>query len=159
MPHRWPLYFCPIGYVILCQNACHWLPQCHLVPPSSSVAAVSKTFTLLPRKSNRTNTEVGKQRQSHTLKFGKFCSIERLEYPISLWDHLHQCVCGMCVCLIVCVMCCACTHDERFWARWSKTIVHHIQRSIKSSSPPYIGHHCHAPHNCCRASAIVIGPP
>ena len=42
-----------------------------LVPPSSSMAAVSKALTLLPRKSDRTDAEVGDPSQSHTLRFGK----------------------------------------------------------------------------------------
>ena len=42
-----------------------------LVPPSSSMTAVSKTFTLLPRKSDRSNAELGEHHQSYMLRFGK----------------------------------------------------------------------------------------
>ena len=42
-----------------------------LVPASSSMAAVSKAFTPLPRKSDRSDPEVGEGRESHTLRFGK----------------------------------------------------------------------------------------
>ena len=42
-----------------------------LVPASSSMAAVSKTFTSLPQKSDRSGTEVGEHHESHMLRFGK----------------------------------------------------------------------------------------
>ena len=42
-----------------------------LVPASSSMAAVSKAFTPLPWKSDRNDAEVGEQRESHMLRFGK----------------------------------------------------------------------------------------
>ena len=42
-----------------------------LVPPSSSMAAVSKAFTPLPRKSARSHAELGERRHSHTLRFGR----------------------------------------------------------------------------------------
>ena len=42
-----------------------------LVPASSSMAAISKAFTPLPRKSDRSDTVVGECRESHTLRFGK----------------------------------------------------------------------------------------
>ena len=42
-----------------------------LVPPPSSMAAISKAFTLLSRKSDRNNAEVGERRQSHMLGFGE----------------------------------------------------------------------------------------
>ena len=43
-----------------------------LVPPLSSMAAVLKVLaTKLPRKSDRSDTEVGERWQSHTLRFGK----------------------------------------------------------------------------------------
>ena len=42
-----------------------------LVPASSSMAAVSKAFTPLPRKSDRSDAEVGERRELHTLRFGK----------------------------------------------------------------------------------------
>ena len=48
-----------------------------LVPPLSAMAAVSKAFTPLPRKSDRSDTEVSERRQSHTLRFGK-CQMVRL---------------------------------------------------------------------------------
>ena len=38
---------------------------------SSLMAAVSKAFTSLPRKSDRSDAEVGERRESHTLRFGK----------------------------------------------------------------------------------------
>ena len=42
-----------------------------LVPASSSMAAISKAFTSLPRKSDRSDAEAGERRESHTLRFGK----------------------------------------------------------------------------------------
>ena len=42
-----------------------------LVPPSSSMAAVLKALTPLPRKSDQIDTEVDDRCQSHTLRFGK----------------------------------------------------------------------------------------
>ena len=43
-----------------------------LVPALSLMAAVSNAFTLLPRKSDRSNAEVGERHDSHTqIKFGK----------------------------------------------------------------------------------------
>ena len=43
-----------------------------LVQPSSSMAAVSKALaTKLPRKSDRSNSEVGERWQSRTVRFGK----------------------------------------------------------------------------------------
>ena len=42
-----------------------------LDPPSSLMAAVSKAFTPLPRKSNRSGKELGEHSQQHTLRFGK----------------------------------------------------------------------------------------
>ena len=41
-----------------------------LVPSLSSMAAVSKAFTTLPRNSDRSDAEVGEHHQSHTLRFG-----------------------------------------------------------------------------------------
>ena len=42
-----------------------------LVLALSSMAAVSKAFTSLPRKSDRNDAEVGERRESHTLRSGK----------------------------------------------------------------------------------------
>ena len=42
-----------------------------LVPPLSSMAAVSKPFIPLPRKSDRSDAEVGERHQSHTLRYSK----------------------------------------------------------------------------------------
>ena len=42
-----------------------------LVAPSTSMAAVSKDSTPLPRKSDKSWVEVGERRQSHTLRFEK----------------------------------------------------------------------------------------
>ena len=42
-----------------------------LVPALSSMAAVLKAFTSLPRKSDRSDVEMGEHRESHTLRFGK----------------------------------------------------------------------------------------
>ena len=42
-----------------------------LDPPASSMAAVSKAYTPLPRKSNRSGKELEEHSQQHTLSFGK----------------------------------------------------------------------------------------
>ena len=42
-----------------------------LIPLSSSVAAISKAFTLLPWKSDRNNTDIGERHQSHSVNFDK----------------------------------------------------------------------------------------
>ena len=52
----------------------HWLAV--LVSASSSMDAVSKAFIPLPWKSDRSDTEVGERRESHTLRFG-VCSVEK----------------------------------------------------------------------------------
>ena len=49
-----------------------------LVPPSSSMAAVSKAFTQLPQKCDRSDEELSECHQSHVLRFGKCCSMEKL---------------------------------------------------------------------------------
>ena len=62
---------------LLANNLSNILPESAplvavLVPPSSSMAAVSKVLaTKLPRKSDRSDTEVGERWQSRTLRFGK----------------------------------------------------------------------------------------
>ena len=67
--HRWPLH-------LLANHLRNILPKTApslavLVPASSSMAAVSKAFTPLPRKSDRSDAEVGDRHESHTLRFGK----------------------------------------------------------------------------------------
>ena len=42
-----------------------------LLPPSSSMAAVSKAFTPVPWKSDERDVEFGEARQANTLRFGK----------------------------------------------------------------------------------------
>ena len=69
MRHRWPLH-------LLANHMCNILSESApsivvLVPPSSSMAAVSKAFTLLPWRSDRSGAEVGERRQSLTLRFAK----------------------------------------------------------------------------------------
>ena len=62
-----------------------------LVPPSSSIAAVSKAFTPLPWKSDRSDVELGERRQSHTLRFGKCLLVwKSLACTISLCNRLHK---------------------------------------------------------------------
>ena len=44
---------------------------CVSVPPLSSMAAASKAFTTLPRKSDWIDVELGERRQANKLRFGK----------------------------------------------------------------------------------------
>ena len=84
MQHRWPLHLL-INHLhnILSESVPLVVV---LVPPSSSMAAVSKAFTLLPRKSDRSGAEVGERCQSHMLRFGKCLgSVEKLrvlDFPL-----------------------------------------------------------------------------
>ena len=51
------------------------------------MAAVSKAFALLPRKSDRSDAELGEWRQSHTLMFGKCLwqgKLSALYFPLKL---------------------------------------------------------------------------
>ena len=57
-------------------KVCNILPKsaplvAALVPPSPLMAAISKAFTPLYQKSNRSGEELGERRQPHTLRFGK----------------------------------------------------------------------------------------
>ena len=67
--HRWPLHLLAKHLRNILSESAPSLAV--LVPASSSMAAVSKAFTSLPRKSDRSDAEVGERRESHTLRFGK----------------------------------------------------------------------------------------
>ena len=70
MWHRWPLHLLANHLRnILSESA---LSLAVLAPASSSMAAVSKAFTPLPRKRDRSDAEVGERHESHTLRFGKW---------------------------------------------------------------------------------------
>ena len=69
MRHRWPLHLLANHLRNILSESAPSVAV--LVPPSSSMAAISKAFTPLPRKSDRSDTEVGERRQSLTLRFGK----------------------------------------------------------------------------------------
>ena len=56
--------------VIFCRKVRHRLPSWSQ-HRSSSMATVSKAFTSLSRKSDRSDAEVGERRESHALRFGK----------------------------------------------------------------------------------------
>ena len=68
--HRWPIHVLANWLRNILLERAPLLAV--LVPPSSSMAAVSKGFTQLPRKSDRSAAELGERRQSHTLMFGKY---------------------------------------------------------------------------------------
>ena len=58
-----------------------------LVQPLSSNGCHLKGLTKLPRKSDRSDTEVGERRQSHTLRFGKCgqCGkVYRAQFPFEI---------------------------------------------------------------------------
>ena len=67
--HWWPLYLLAKRlYNILSEST----PLVAiLVPPLSSMAPVSKALILLPQKSDRSDKELRKHRQSCMLRFGK----------------------------------------------------------------------------------------
>ena len=67
--HRWPLHLLAIHLRNILSESAPSLAV--LVPASSSMAAVSKAFTSLPRKSDRSEAEVGYRRESYALSFGK----------------------------------------------------------------------------------------
>ena len=69
MRHRWPLHLLANRLRNILSESAPLVAV--LVPPSSSMAAVSKAFTPLPRKSARSHAELGERRQSHTLRFGR----------------------------------------------------------------------------------------
>ena len=67
--HRWPLHLLANHLRNILSESAPSLAV--LVPASSSMAAISKAFTSLPRKSDRIDAEVDERRESYTLKFGK----------------------------------------------------------------------------------------
>ena len=69
MWHRWPLHLLTNHLHNIMSEGVPLLAV--LVPASSSIAAVSKAFTPLPRKSDRSDAEVGEHHESLTLRFGK----------------------------------------------------------------------------------------
>ena len=69
MRHRWPVHLLANHLRNILSESAPSLAV--LVPASSSMAAVLKAFTSLPRKSDRSDAEVGERRESHTLRFGK----------------------------------------------------------------------------------------
>ena len=81
--HMWPLH-------LLSSRLCNILLEsvplvAVLVPPSSLMAAISKAFTMLPWKSDRSDAEVGESHQSHTLRLESVCSVEKLsahDFPL-----------------------------------------------------------------------------
>ena len=60
MQHRWPLHLLPNHFRNILSESAPLLA--FLVPGSYSMAAVSKAFILLPRKSDRSAAEVGELR-------------------------------------------------------------------------------------------------
>ena len=55
--------------VCMCVCACVW--TCVVVVCVCVCAAVSKAFTPLPRKCDRSDAEMGEHHESHALRFGK----------------------------------------------------------------------------------------
>ena len=53
-----------------------------LVPASSSMAAVSKAFTPLPRKSDRSDAEVSERCESHLLRFVAWKSLSSHDFAL-----------------------------------------------------------------------------
>ena len=67
--HKWPLHLLANHLRNILSESAPSVAV--LVPPSSSMAAVSKALTPLPRKSDRSDVELGEPRQANTLRFGK----------------------------------------------------------------------------------------
>ena len=73
--HRWPLRLLANHFRNILSESVPSLAI--LVSASSSMTAVSKPFTPLPQKSDRSDAEVGECRESHTLKLASVCSVEK----------------------------------------------------------------------------------
>ena len=69
MRHRWPVHLLANHLRNILSESAPSLAI--LAPASSSMAAVLKAFTSLPRKSDRSDAEVSERRESHTIRFGK----------------------------------------------------------------------------------------
>ena len=59
-----------------------------LIPTLSLMAPISKAFTLLLRKSDRSDAEVGERHQSHMLRLAKVCSVKKLS--VNDFPALHK---------------------------------------------------------------------
>ena len=69
MRRRWPLHLLASRLRNILSKSAPLFAV--LVQPSSSMAAVSKAFTLLPQESDRNNAELDEHHQLHMSRIGK----------------------------------------------------------------------------------------